>query len=83
MKIVEVSWIDAWSDPEEATLDHIQNLVPIKRRQIGYLLKESNLTLVLAGGILGKIPEGVDSFCDICIIPMAIVTNINVLENDD
>lgn len=82
MKIVEVSWIDAWSEAAEITADHAQNLLPIKRRHIGYLLKQSNVAVILAGGVLDKIPEGVDSFCDISVIPMGIVMSIKVLRED-
>ena len=82
MKIVEVTWIDAWSGPEELTADHAQSLLPVKRRQVGYLLKQSELTVILAGGVLDKIPEGVDSFCDISVIPMGIITGMSVLRED-
>jgi hypothetical protein len=80
MKIVEVSWIDAWNDSEELTVNDAQNLRPIKRRQVGYLLNESNLAIVLAAGMYEQIPGGVNSFCDVVVIPMAIITSMTVLE---
>jgi hypothetical protein len=56
MKIVEVTWIDAWSDPEELTADHAQTLVPVKRRHVGYLLRQSDVAVILGGGVLDKVP---------------------------
>ena len=80
MKTVEVSWIDAWNDSEEITAEHAQSLRPIKRRQVGYLLKQSDTAIVLAAGVYEQVPDGVDSFYDVTVIPMGIVTAVSVLE---
>jgi hypothetical protein len=82
MKTVEVRWLDAWNDSEELTAEHAQSLRPIKRRQVGYLLKQSDADIVLAAGVYEQVPGGVDSFCDITVIPMGIVTGVSVLEEE-
>ena len=80
MKTVEVCWIDAWNDSEELTVNDAQALRPIKRRQVGYLLKQSDVAIVLAAGVYEKVPDGIDSFCDVVVIPMGIVTSVRVLD---
>lgn len=82
LKKVEVTWEDAWHDSEEITLEIVQNLHPITRRNVGYLLKGFDNEVVLAAGVIEKIPEGVDSFCDIEIIPRGIVKSIKVIKDD-
>jgi hypothetical protein len=52
------------------------NLQPIKRRTVGYLLKESDTETIVASEIIEKIPEGEDSFTAISIIPKGIIIEV-------
>ena len=40
--IAEVYWGDAWIKPEDYSLKEAQQLKPVKRKTVGYLVAETN-----------------------------------------
>ena len=81
LKKVEVTWLDAWFQPSEMTYKEVEDLSAVTRQNIGYLVKGTENDVILAAGRLEKIPGGEDSFCDIVIIPRAVVKEIRILND--
>ena len=76
MKKIEVTWLDAWHQTGETTLKEVADMKPLVRRDLGYLLKMSKAEVIIASGMVERIPGGEDSFVDISIIPRAMVKGI-------
>lgn len=83
LKRVEVTWEDAWHEVSELAQKDIEGLSPMSRKTVGYLRKMTKGEVVVASGLIEKVPNGEDSFCDIAIIPRGIVKGILTLNNDD
>lgn len=83
MKIVEVTWLDAWHSTSELTQEEIDGLRPMMRKTVGYLRKINKAEVVVASGVIEKTLRGEDSFCEIEIIPRGIVKGIITLGNND
>ena len=45
--IAEVYWGDAWIKPEDYSLKEAQQLKPVKRKTVGYLVAETNEAIIL------------------------------------
>ena len=75
-KIVEVTWVDAWTDMvEHLTIKAAQDAKPMVRTSVGYLLKDAADCIVLTFGLIG------DAECDaLHTIPKAMITKIRGLK---
>ena len=83
MKIVEVTWLDAWSSSDDAPVEAIEGLKPITRRNVGYLLNEDKDGIILAAGISEKAAVGEDAkrkdtFSDRILIPQGVIQGMIV-----
>ena len=89
--IVLVTWDDAWIDTDLRTIEEIQNMIPVTRVTIGWLLDgtpdDFGASLKIAGEILP--PSFHNPTCnlysDITLIPCAWITDVKeiVVEEED
>ena len=52
MKIVEITWLDAAGTSEDVSVDSAARIQPIKRSNVGYLLRENENEVVISWGFL-------------------------------
>ena len=83
MRKVEVTWLDAWHEMGELTQKAIEDLRPIVRQSIGYLRKMTTEEVVIASGVIQKVPGGEDSFTDVSVLPRCMVKGILTLDSED
>ena len=57
-KIVEVIWIDAWSDQAQMAISAAKDAKPMTRTNVGYVLRDDDSCLVMTFGLIG------DNECD-------------------
>ena len=84
MKIVEVIWFDTWSETDEMTKEALASLLPVPRKNIGYLIEENEKEVVLSPGPVewSKIIGRGDTFTDSVIIARGAIQSIVVLRDD-
>ena len=85
MKIVEVTWLDAWSEQDDVTIEALEGLKPITRHNIGYLIQETEDVIILAAGISEKTAKSADmhakdTFTERILIPRGTIQQIWILD---
>ena len=89
MKIIEVSWLDAWSESDDSVIEAIADAKPITRHNIGYVLRQTDEVIILAAGISEKAASHPDTghkkdtFSDKILIPCCSIQQIKALRDDD
>ena len=48
MDVVEVLWEDAWVDCKDYSISEMSALAPVKRRTVGYKIRETSQCIILA-----------------------------------
>lgn len=88
LKKVEVIWIDAALEQGELTPKEIEELHPIPRRHVGYLVRGTESEVVIAGGITERTKIAVDgdtdtkdTFDSSLALPRGIIKEIRVLHD--
>ena len=76
MKIVEVAWLDIWSESAELTEKGLTTMVPVPRRTYGLLKVETDTEVVISSNVTewSKIGKGEDGFNDNITIPKVVFT---------
>ena len=85
MRIVEVTWLDAWSEQDDVTIEALEGLKPIVRRNVGYLVRETEEEIILAAGVSEKTAKGdplnpKDTLTERLLIPRGVIQQIVNLE---
>ena len=87
-KIVEVVWIDAALEHGELTPKEIEELHPIPRRHVGYLVRGNESEVIIAGGITERTKiaadgdtDTKDTFDSSLALPRGMVKEIKILHD--
>ena len=85
MQKVEVIWVDAWSDTAQVKLKMLDDMKPVARRDVGYLIRANKKEVVLVGGIIewSKTKEEEDLYENELIIPRGMIIKIIPLKDDN
>jgi len=79
LKIVEIEWLDACMDDASVLLSVAKTLKPIRRHNVGYLLEENNVEVVIAFGDLDNLCKGETAYHQSFAIPHGCITKIKSL----
>ena len=82
MTLIEVMWLDAWSESADLTKEGLESLVSVPRKNVGYVTREDEEDIVLSSGITcwSKIGKDEDTFTDNLIIPKQSIIRVTLLE---
>jgi len=80
-KVVEVIWLDACR--ENAILDRegFQDMPPLTRRNVGYLIKENEAEVTMSFGLIENIFKGNEGIDEAFTIPRGCITDIKELSS--
>jgi len=78
---VEVFWHDAWSAEDAIPIDAIDDDVTVHRRNVGYLIHQSDEKVIIASGIY-RTPEGKVVIIQRHIFPTCMIERI-IPQKDD
>jgi len=78
--LVEVTWLDAMTEEAHIHREAVNALVPIQRRNVGYLLKLDDDSVVLCYGILENLYKGKTAFDMVMVIPKGMVLDVRKLK---
>ena len=70
MKLVEVSWDDAWHSQSDYEMAEAKKLKPHPTKSVGYLIKNTSKVCIIAQSI------DKESLSEILVIPAGMVTNV-------
>ena len=78
MKKVEVFWLDATYEAGEFTQDELEEMLPVPRRHLGYILSETETEIRLSPGMneWSKIKMSKDTFDNTIAIPKGTIQKI-------
>ena len=78
MKKVEVFWLDATYEAGEFTQDELEEMLPVPRRHLGYILSETETEIRLSPGMneWSKIKMSKDTFDNTIAIPIGTIQKI-------
>ena len=79
-KLVEVIWLDAWSDEAHLEEDAVINLAPIERRNVGFLMNGDEAKVIITQGIISNLFAGKIFMDGIVVIPRGMITAIKDLK---
>ena len=83
MKIVEVTWLDAWGDDAHLEEDAVVNFLPVERRNVGFLIKGDEVTVIISQGIINNLLAGKIFMDGVVVIPRGMIKEITVLGKID
>ena len=80
-KLVEIIWLDSWGDIAHLEVGAADHLAPIKRWDVGYLVKEDDEKVVITRGFIDN--QFADKlFMDgIAVIPRGMIKDIRILND--
>lgn len=82
MQLVEVIWVDAMIEESHLPLEAITNMVPIERRNQGYLVESTDTCIKVTFGILKNIYKNEVGYDKALIIPRCMIKAVNKLKRD-
>ena len=85
LKKVEVFWLDATYEAGEYTQDELNQLLPVPRSHLGYILNETDTEIRLSPGAnyWSQIKVSKDTFDNSLAIPKGTIQKIIVWPTDD
>lgn len=81
--IIEVVWEDAFKEESSVPANFNTDVEPISRRNVGYLIQQTENVVVISSGILDNGYKGEKGFDGFEVFPWAIVKEVNVLAVSD
>ena len=72
-ELVEITWIDAWSDQAHLQIEAIASLNPITRKSVGFLIASDNKKLILTSGLIDNEFAGKTFVDGIFVIPRGMM----------
>jgi len=81
-KPVEVIWDDAWSDSEQRDIEAIGDIVPVERRDVGYLIKSDKSQIIITSGVLTNLYEGKIFIDGVKVFPRSIVRKVRGIDGN-
>ena len=79
-EIVEIIWIDAWSDEAHLKIEAIADFNPITRQNVGLLIENTGERVVITSGLIQNVFPGETLIDGILVIPRGMIKEINHLE---
>jgi hypothetical protein len=87
-KIIELIWIDAALENGELTPKEIEELHPIPRRNVGYLVRGNENEVIISGGLTERTKiaadgdiEAKDTFDSNLAVPRGMIKEIKILHD--
>ena len=80
-KIVEITWLDAWDDTAYLEEAATENLAPIERRNVGYLIKGDADKVIITSGVINNLYAGKVFIDGVIVIPRSMITEIKVIND--
>ena len=80
-KLVEVTWLDAWSDEAHLEEGALVGLAPIDRRNVGFLMRDDEAKVIITQGIINNLFAGKTFMDGIVVIPRGMIKAIRVLND--
>lgn len=80
MEIVEIIWLDAGFENSNMPFEQAEELYPMERTSVGYLVSEGEDVLRLAFGIVNDKHHHCSVLSDILVVPRGDVKNIKRLK---
>ena len=81
-EIVEISWLDACCEGvNEMTLKDMDNLHPVPRKNVGYLIRQTDEEILISAGIShwSQVNDGDDCYTYSLTVPRGMLTGFKRL----
>lgn len=76
MKVTEVTWIDACSEDAMIDVTYIENMLPMERKNVGYIIRETEEYLILVSGNIFNVEKGIELYDHTLLIPKRMVKDV-------
>ena len=77
-RFVEVLWLDSWSETALLGRKAVDSMKSVPRREIGYLMKDTDTEIVLVAGVIewSKVSGDEDTYSNTRTIPQGCVVSV-------
>ena len=72
-EIVEITWVDACEDDGHIELEGIKQILPLERRNVGYVIDQTDEFVIIAWGIIHNFYKGLDAGSGVFAIPKLMI----------